>query len=79
VDPERPVEAWGMWADNVSEVSYLPVWTFMNCRITQVYSLDGEIKLFDIRGADIAVATWNIHPGGLSAFDVHLRAEVFAS
>jgi len=42
-------------------------------------SLDGQVKLFDMRGSDNAVATWNIHQNGLSAFDVHPLAGVFAA
>ena len=41
-------------------------------------SLDGEVKLWDLRGADRAVQTWNIHPTGLAAFDVHPQTGVFA-
>ncbi|KAI0066602.1 hypothetical protein BV25DRAFT_1820620 [Artomyces pyxidatus] len=41
-------------------------------------SLSGEIKLWDIRGSDRALETWEPFPGGLSAFDVHEQAGVFA-
>lgn len=41
--------------------------------------LDGEVKLWDLRGPDRAAQTWNIHPNGLSAFDVHSQTGVFAA
>ncbi|KAF5376558.1 hypothetical protein D9757_008290 [Collybiopsis confluens] len=43
-------------------------------------SVDGEVKLWDLRGrADRAVTTWDILPDlGLSSFDVHRSTEVFA-
>ena len=42
-------------------------------------SLDGEVKLWDIRGGDSAMQTWDMFPHGLSAFDVHEQTEVFAA
>jgi len=42
-------------------------------------SLDGQVKLFDLRGADYAAMTWDLHPSGLSAFDVHPNSGVFAA
>jgi len=42
-------------------------------------SLDGEVKLWDIRGPEVAAKTWDIHPSGLSAFDVHAQTGVFTS
>jgi regulator-associated protein of mTOR len=44
-----------------------------------LYSLDGQVKLFDLRGADIAYTTWDLHPKSLSAFDVHPISGVFAT
>ncbi|CCM02264.1 uncharacterized protein FIBRA_04347 [Fibroporia radiculosa] len=41
-------------------------------------SLDGEVMLWDIRGGDRPVRTWDLCPQGLSAFDVHDQTEVFA-
>ncbi|KAJ3774118.1 hypothetical protein FB446DRAFT_492928 [Lentinula raphanica] len=43
-------------------------------------SVEGEVKLWDIRGrTDQVVTTWNLMQDvGLSAFDVHSTAEVFA-
>ncbi|KAG7100045.1 hypothetical protein E1B28_001830 [Marasmius oreades] len=43
-------------------------------------SLDGEVKLWDLRSTDEAIQTWNLMPPGqgISAFDVHNSAEVFA-
>ena len=43
------------------------------------YSLDGEVKLWDIRGGDNPAQTWDMFPSGLSAFDVHEQTEVFAA
>ena len=44
------------------------------------FSMSGEVKLWDIRGSDRAVAreTWDVFPGGLAAFDVHAQCGVFA-
>lgn len=42
-------------------------------------SLDGGVKLWDVRGADVAAKTWDLHPSGLSAFDVHPQTPVFAA
>jgi len=41
-------------------------------------SVNGEVKLWDIRGSDRAVETWDVFPGGLAAFDVHAQCGVFA-
>ncbi|KAH9486204.1 Target of rapamycin complex 1 subunit mip1 [Psilocybe cubensis] len=41
--------------------------------------IDGEVKLFDLRSHDYALRTWNLHPNGLSAFDVHPTCNVFAA
>jgi regulatory associated protein of mTOR len=42
--------------------------------------MSGEVKLWDIRGSDRAVAreTWDVLPGGIAAFDVHPQCGVFA-
>jgi len=42
-------------------------------------SLDGQVKLFDLRGADFAAMNWDLLPKGLSAFDVHSNSGVFAA
>ncbi|KAF7965708.1 hypothetical protein HWV62_42187 [Athelia sp. TMB] len=42
-------------------------------------SLNGEVKLWDLRGSDRAAQTWHIHPSGISAFDVHPQTGVFAA
>lgn len=42
-------------------------------------SVDGEVKLFDIRSSDRAANTWELFPQGLSAFDVHDLTGVFAA
>ena len=42
-------------------------------------SLDGEVKLWDIRGGDAPLQTWDLFPHGLSTFDVHEQTEVFAA
>jgi len=41
--------------------------------------LDGQVKLFDLRGADFAAMTWDLQPKTLSAFDVHSISGVFAA
>jgi hypothetical protein len=40
--------------------------------------MSGEVKLWDIRGSDRALETWDAFPGGLAAFDVHEQCGVFA-
>ncbi|KAK1224893.1 Target of rapamycin complex 1 subunit kog1 [Marasmius sp. AFHP31] len=44
-------------------------------------SLDGEVKLWDLRGKGEAAQTWNLFSSGqgISAFDVHNSTEVFAA
>ena len=42
-------------------------------------SLDGEVKLFDIRGQSGSVQDWDMYPHGLSAFDCHELTGVFAA
>ncbi|KZP15647.1 hypothetical protein FIBSPDRAFT_895647 [Athelia psychrophila] len=42
-------------------------------------SLNGEVKLWDLRGSDRAVQTWQVHASGISAFDVHPQTGVFAA
>ena len=42
-------------------------------------SHDGEVKLWDSRGGDTPLSTWDMSPHGLSAFDVHEQTEVFAA
>ncbi|THH18632.1 hypothetical protein EW146_g2399 [Bondarzewia mesenterica] len=42
-------------------------------------SLNGEVKLWDIRGSDRALETWGLFPNGLSAFDVHEQTGVYAA
>ncbi len=42
-------------------------------------SVDGEVKLWDIRGGDAPLQGWDLFPQGLSAFDVHEQTEVFAA
>ncbi|KAH8094700.1 hypothetical protein BXZ70DRAFT_975660 [Cristinia sonorae] len=41
-------------------------------------SLDGEVRLWDIRGPD-SLQTWDVHPQGISVFDVHEQTGVFAA
>lgn len=40
-------------------------------------SLDGEVKLWDLRSHDGARDVWEMRPEGLEAFDVHLQTGVF--
>ncbi|KAI0770609.1 raptor N-terminal caspase like domain-containing protein [Fomes fomentarius] len=42
-------------------------------------SLDGEVKLWDIRGGDAPLHAWDLFPQGLSSFDVHEQTTVFAA
>ncbi|KAF5385356.1 hypothetical protein D9615_001068 [Tricholomella constricta] len=42
-------------------------------------SLDGQVKLWDLRGSDNAVETFDVLPNGLSAFDVHSTSGVLAA
>ncbi|TFL06291.1 raptor N-terminal caspase like domain-containing protein [Pterulicium gracile] len=40
-------------------------------------SMDGQVKLWDIRKPEM-LQSWNVMPHGISAFDVHSQANVFA-
>lgn len=42
------------------------------------YSVDGAVKLWDIRKPDSVTSSWSTH-AGLSAFDMHDQASVFAT
>ncbi|KAL6307817.1 hypothetical protein BKA93DRAFT_767971 [Sparassis latifolia] len=42
-------------------------------------SMDGEVKLWDMRGGERSMQTWDMFPQGLSAFDVHEQTDVFAA
>ncbi|KAG6334285.1 hypothetical protein ID866_4800 [Astraeus odoratus] len=42
-------------------------------------SLAGEVRLWDIRGSNRPVQALDLHPSGLSTFDVHPQAGVFAT
>ncbi|KAF7347293.1 Target of rapamycin complex 1 subunit mip1 [Mycena venus] len=42
-------------------------------------SLDGKVKLWDLRGPDSCAQTWDLLPDGLSAFDCHPTTGVFAA
>jgi regulator-associated protein of mTOR len=42
-------------------------------------SLDGEVKLWDLRGRDVAIETWDQRSHGIAAMDVHAHAGVFAT
>jgi len=42
-------------------------------------SLDGEVKLWDLRSSNAAGKTWDLYPSGMAAFDVHCQSGVFAA
>lgn len=42
-------------------------------------SVDGQVKLWDLRGSDSPTQSWHVHQQGLSAFDVHPHSSVFAA
>ncbi|KAL1726713.1 hypothetical protein EV714DRAFT_254690 [Schizophyllum commune] len=42
-------------------------------------SLDGEVKLWDLRGSEVSVQTWHTQSTGISAFDIHPLTPVFAT
>jgi len=42
-------------------------------------SVDGEVRLWDIRGSSPCVDEWNLFPAGLAAFDMHEQTDVFAA
>ncbi|KAJ8501646.1 hypothetical protein ONZ45_g12060 [Pleurotus djamor] len=42
-------------------------------------SLEGDVKLWDLRGSSASQKTWDLFPNGLSAFDVHPHTGVFAA
>lgn len=47
--------------------------------LTIISSLNGEVKLWDLRGSDRAAQTWHIHTSGIAAFDVHPQTGIFAA
>ena len=49
------------------------------CSLIMAHSLDGAVKLFDIRGTMAPAQEWEMYPHGLSAFDVHELTGVFAA
>ncbi|KAE9410212.1 hypothetical protein BT96DRAFT_952907 [Gymnopus androsaceus JB14] len=63
----------GSWVQNVKPHPTM-AYQFLSA------SVEGEVKLWDLRGrTDHAVTTWDLMQDiGLSAFDVHSTAEVFA-
>ena len=44
-----------------------------------IYSLAGEVRLWDARGSDRAGQALEPHPTGLSCFDVHPQTGLFAT
>ena len=58
---------------------FVAVIVYWRLRLTAHSSLDGEVKLFDVRGSASAIHSWELYPQGLSAFDVHELTGVFAS
>ena len=41
-------------------------------------SLDGDVKLWDIRGGSSSLDGWKMFPEGLSTFDMHDQCGVYA-
>lgn len=74
---ERQVSPKDEWPIPFSEVCYVSLgkehqqWT--------MYSLSGEVRLWDPRGSDRAAHVWDLHPTGLSCFDVHPQTGLFAT
>lgn len=77
------------WVQNVKWHPTLPS-QFLSSRFVSIISLqdfchwpyrsvDGDIKLWDIRGNDREIRTWEPFPQGLSSFDVHPQTGVFAA
>lgn len=67
-------------AQYISARSVVSVWLQVHLsNFVRDCSIDGEVKLFDIRGSDRPVHTWDLFPQGLSAFDVHDLTGVFAA
>lgn len=42
-------------------------------------SLAGDVRLWDVRGPERPIHTLDLHPGGLSTFDVHPQTAVFST
>lgn len=42
-------------------------------------SIDGEVKLWDLRRSRSSLVSWSLCPEGLAAFDVHEQCSVFAA
>lgn len=67
-----------IYLGKVCHIHYPPT-AFVDKVVYLSRSMDGEVKLFDIRGSDRAIHTWDLFPHGLSAFDVHDLTGVFAA
>ncbi|KAI6015651.1 raptor N-terminal caspase like domain-containing protein [Pisolithus marmoratus] len=42
-------------------------------------SVAGDVRLWDVRGSERPIHTLDLHPGGLSTFDVHPQTAVFST
>lgn len=51
---------------------------FLLKNIKKFHSIDGQVKLWDLRGPDCSIETFDLLRNGLSAFDVHPTSGVFA-
>uniref|UniRef100_D8PM15 Raptor N-terminal CASPase-like domain-containing protein n=1 Tax=Schizophyllum commune (strain H4-8 / FGSC 9210) TaxID=578458 RepID=D8PM15_SCHCM len=60
------------WVQNVK-------WLPKGDRQPMSASLDGEVKLWDLRGSEMSVQTWDTQSTGISAFDIHPLTSVFAT
>lgn len=77
------------WVQNIRyhptrEGQYISArWAFFRAAVwlmlIHLGSLDGTAMLWDLRYPDEALKTWDLHPSGLSSFDVHGQAGVLAS
>jgi regulatory associated protein of mTOR len=56
-------------------VSYL----FFEHKTGRIFSLEGDVKLWDLRGSQAPLHTIELHPHGLASFDVHSQTGVCAT
>jgi hypothetical protein len=50
-----------------------------NIQMTVVGSLEGDVKIWDMRGSGNPVRMMELHPQGLASFDVHSQTGVVAT
>lgn len=79
VGAERPVASDPTESNHQRKVCSVLTFAMSPVLTNILSSVNGEVKLWDLRGSDRAVQTWNVHPNGIAAFDVHPQTGIFAA